>query len=152
MIDTIVNPRLQRLYAYWCEKRGDRRFPARADIDPLDLTFLFGNLILVDVLPGETPRFCIRLHGTNLAQRAGYELTGKMLDELPISQFRQLASETFAHVATTGRPFRGNRDRVVDERTHRYETVILPMSGDGECVDMLLIGLIYTDEREPTRS
>ena len=138
MIDTIVNPRLQRLYAYWCEKRGDRRFPARADIDPLDLTFLFGNLILVDVLPGETPRFCIRLHGTNLAQRAGYELTGKMLDELPISQFRQLASETFAHVATTGRPFRGNRDRVVDERTHRYETVILPKTDPAARAEFVL--------------
>ncbi len=86
MIDTITNLRLRRLYAYWNERRGSRRFPARADIDPLDLTFLMGNMILIDVIEGDPPGFFIRLHGTNLAQRAGYELTGKMLNDLPISR------------------------------------------------------------------
>jgi hypothetical protein len=152
MIDTIVNPRLRRLYEYWRERRGERRFPARADIEPLDLTFLMGNLILVEVIQGEPLDFRIRLHGTNLVQRAGYELTGKMLNELPITQFRQLAMDTFRHVATTGKPFRGYRDRVLDDRTHRYETVMLPLSNDGEQVDMLLVGLIYADEREPKGS
>lgn len=151
-MDTIVNPRLQRLYGYWCERRGDRRFPARADIDALDLTFLMGNMILVEIVAGERLGFRIRLHGTNLVQRAGYELTGKMLNELPISQFRQLAMDTFTHVATTGKPFRVYRDRVLDDRTHRYETVMLPLSSDGERVDMLLVGLIYADEGEPRSS
>jgi len=149
MIETIVNPRLRRLYEYWAERRGERRFPARADIDPLDFSFLMGNLILVEVVPGDPLAFRIRLHGTNLAQRAGYELTGKMLNELPNTQFRQLAMDTFAHVATTGKPYRGYRDRVLDDRLHRYETVMLPLSSDGERVDMLLVGLIYADEREP---
>jgi hypothetical protein len=152
MLETIVNPRLRRLYEYWCERRGERRYPARADIDPLDLTVLMGNLILVEVVQGEPLRFRIRLHGTNLVQRAGYELTGKMLNELPITQFRQLAMDTFTHVATTGKPFRGYQDRVLDDRTHRYETVMLPLSNDGERIDMLLIGLIYADEREPRSS
>lgn len=151
-MDTIINPRLQRLYEYWSAKRGDRRYPSRADVDPLDLTFLLGNLLLVEVLPGESLGFRIRLHGSNLVQRAGYDLTGKMLNELPISQFRQLAMDTFTHVATTGKPFRGYRDRILDDRAHRYETVMLPLSKDGNRIDMLLVGLIYTDEREPTRS
>lgn len=150
MIDEIVNPRLQRLYDYWCERRGGRRFPARADIDPVDLAFLLGNLILIDVIEGEPPGFSIRLHGTNLVQRAGYELTGKMLNELPDGEFRRLAMQTFAVVAKTGEPFRGYRDRVLDDRTHRYETLILPLSKDGERVDMLLAGMIYADEREPS--
>jgi len=149
MIDTIVNPRLRRLYDYWCERRGERRFPARADIDPLDLSFLMGNLILVDVAPGEPPGFFIRLHGTNLVQWAGYELTGKALSELPDGEFRQLATRTFTRVAKTGEPFHGNRDRVLDGRPRRYETLVLPLSKDGERVDMLLAGLIYDDEREP---
>jgi len=151
-MEAITNLRLQRLYDYWCERRGDRRFPARVDIDPLDLTFLMGNLILVDVVDvveGEQPSFFVRLHGTNLVQRAGYELTGRMLNDLPISEFRQLAMRTFSLVARTGEPFHGNRDRILDERSHRYETLILPLSKDGERVDMLLAGLIYADEREP---
>ena len=149
MIDTIINPRLRRLYDYWCERRGDRRFPARSDIDPLDLAFLMGNLILIDVVEGDPPGFFIRLHGTNLVQRAGYELTGKMLNELPITEFRQLAMQTFTFVARTGEPFRGYRDRVLDDRLRRYETLILPLSKNGERVDMLLASLIYADEREP---
>ncbi|HVC55165.1 MAG TPA: PAS domain-containing protein [Stellaceae bacterium] len=149
MINAIINPRLQRLYDYWCERRGERRFPARADLDPLDLAYLMGNLILIDVVDGDPPGFFIRLHGTNLVQRAGYELTGKTLGELPISEFRELATQTFRHVARTGEPFRGYRDRVLDDRSHHYETLILPLSKDGERVDMLLAGLIYADEREP---
>jgi hypothetical protein len=150
VIDEIINPRLRRLYQYWCDRRGDRRFPARSDIDPLDLAFLLGNLILIDVIDGDPPGFFIRLHGTNLAQRAGYELTGKMLNELPINEFRQLAMQTFTWVAKTGEPFRGRRDRVLDERPRHYETLILPLSRNGERVDMLLAGLIYADEREPS--
>jgi hypothetical protein len=143
---SIRHPKLQQLYAYWDARRGARNMPARADIDPLDMMFVIGNIILVDVL-AETPlRFRIRLHGTNLVQRVGYELTGKMLDDLPVNDFRRLAQQSFTEAVTTATPLAGYRDRVIDGRLARYETVILPMSGDGERVDMLLIGLIYDDE------
>jgi hypothetical protein len=143
---TITHPKLRQLYDYWVAKRGERAMPARADIDPLEMTFIIGNLILVEVLEGTPPRFRIRIHGTNLTERAGYELTGKMLDELPVNEFRQLAQQSFTHVTTTAAPWISHRDRVIDGRLARYETAILPMSRDGERVDMLLIGLIYDGE------
>jgi hypothetical protein len=146
MLD-ITHPKLRRLYEYWCEKRGDRMMPARADLDPLDMTFVIGNIILVDVIAGSPPRFRVRLHGTNLVQRVGYELTGKMLDELPQTEFRKLAQESFTRVVTSAEPIAGKRDRVIDARFARYETIIMPLSGDGEFVDRLLVGLIYDDER-----
>jgi hypothetical protein len=142
----INHPKLQRLYDYWVTKRGDRKMPARADLDPLDMVFIIGNIILVDVLGETPPRFRIRLHGTRLVERAGYELTGKMLDELPVTEFRTLAQQTFAEVATTGEPLQGKRDRIIDGRFARYETVLMPLSDDGEQVDRLLIGLVYDDE------
>lgn len=142
----IKHPRLQRLYDYWSAKRGDREMPARADLDPIDMTFVIGNVILVDVLDETPPRFRIRLHGTNLSQRVGYELTGKMLDELPVTEFRALAQQSFEHVVRTREVLYANRDRVIDDRFARYETVIMPLSADGARVDRLLIGLIYDDE------
>jgi hypothetical protein len=147
MLD-IVHPKLRRLYDYWDAKRAGagRAMPARPDIDPLEITFIIGNVILVDVIPGEPLGFRIRLHGTNLAQRAGYELTGKMLDALPIPEYRALAQQSFTEVATTGTPIQGRRDRIFDNRLRRYETVILPLSSDGDRVDMLLVGLIYDDD------
>ena len=142
----IAHPRLRQLYAYWDGKRDERKMPARVDLDPLDMTFVIGNIILVDVLAGAPPRFRIRLHGTNLSQRVGYELTGKMLDELPVTEFRDLAQQSFTRVAETGEATHGKRDRIIDGRFARYETVIMPLSDDGKKVDRLIVGLIYDDE------
>jgi hypothetical protein len=61
--------------------------PSRADIDPLDLRFAIGNLILVDAIEAEPLRFRVRLHGTNLSERMDFDLTGKMLDEMRWSSF-----------------------------------------------------------------
>jgi hypothetical protein len=138
---------LQRLFDYWASKRGGRRMPSRADIDPLQIGFIIGNVILVDVIDGDPPRFRIRLHGTNLTERAGYELTGKMLDELPQPEFRELTRLSFSKVAKTGEPLQLRRDRVLDGRSRRYETLILPLSSDDGPAEMLLCGLIYDDER-----
>lgn len=143
---SITDPRLQRLYQYWLAKRGDRAFPARADLDPVDMGFVIGNLILIDVIDGSPLDFRIRLHGTNLVQRVGYELTGKTLDALPQQEFRAVARDSFTQVAGSGKPLHAARDRFFDERRHRYETIILPLSADGERVDMLLCGMIYDDD------
>ncbi len=144
---TIKHPRLQQLYDYWSAKRGARQMPSRADIDPLDMTFIIGNVILVDVIAGTPLGFRIRLHGTNLVERVHYELTGKMLDDLPQVQFRNLTRKSFTKVAKTAEPLRALNDRVLDDQPRRYETLILPLSGDDTRVDMLLCGMIYDDER-----
>jgi hypothetical protein len=139
----IINPSLQRLFVYWDAKRAGGRLPGRADIDPLELGFILGNVLLVEVVGGDPIRFRIRVHGTNLAQRAGYELTGKMLDELPINQFRALARDSFTAVATSGEPFHSCRDRILDGKRHRYETMMLPLFDETGRVNMLLIGMVY---------
>ena len=146
-MDEIAHPNLRRLYEYWAEKRGERTMPSRANIDPLDITYIIGNVIMVDVVAGEPPRFRIRLHGTNLAQRVGYELTGKMLDELPVDDFRALAQQSFAWVVSKQLPLHSRRDRIIDGKFARYETVIMPLSDDGERANRLLVCLIYDDER-----
>ena len=142
-----VNPRLKRLYDYWSEKRGDRRWPARADIDPVDMAFALGNVILAEVLLETQPRFRIRLHGTTLAQHVGYDLTGKMLDDMPVPEFRDLSIRSFSKVVRDGEPLHILADRAVDGRSQRYEAILMPLSADGARVDMLLVGLIYDSER-----
>jgi hypothetical protein len=140
----IVDPALQRLYGYWNERRATRAMPARADIDPLDLGFILGHLILVDVLC-DPRRFLIRVHGTELARRVGYELTGKVLDELPQTDFRKLTRESFTTVVETGLPLHRLRDRILDGRRVQYEALILPLSKGREKVEVLLVGLRYKD-------
>jgi hypothetical protein len=142
----IKHPKLQQLYDYWSAKRGERKMPSRADLDPLDMTFVMGNVILVDVIAGTPLGFRIRLHGTNLVERAHYELTGKMLDELPQVEFRDLTRQSFTKVANSGEPLHVLNDRVLDDQPRRYETIILPLSADDARVEMLLCGMIYEGE------
>jgi hypothetical protein len=138
----IIDPLLRRLFDYWTAQRGERAMPARADIDPVDMRFILGSLLIADVLR-EPLRFFVRLHGTELVRRAGYELSGKMLDELPQPQFRALTHRSFAKAVETRAPFHAIRDRVLDGRSARYEVLILPLSRDGKAVDMLLVGIRY---------
>jgi len=142
----ISHPRLQRLYAYWSAKRGARKMPSRADIDVLDLRYVLGNLMLVEVVGGPPPRFHIRVHGSNLAERAGYELTGKMLDELPEDEFRKEVGQKWTEVAATGEPMHCDRDLRINGRPpYRYESIILPLSADGETVNMELVAVIPSE-------
>ena len=147
-VPDIVHPKLRQLYEYWDGKRGDRLMPARADIDPLDMRFAIGNVILIDVIEGDPLRFHIRLHGTNLSERVRFDLTGKMLDEMPWTEFRNLTQASFTKVATTREPIHAHRDRILDSRRRYYETIILPLSSDGVRVDRILCGLFY-DHLDP---
>ena len=140
---TIKHPKLRQLYEYWDGKRGDRPMPARADLDPIDMRAVIGNVILVDVIAGEPLKFRIRLHGTNLSEQVRFDLTGKMLDEMPQAEFRDLTQRSFTKVATTKQPLHAQRDLVLDHRRRHYETLILPLSSDGEQVDRILCGLFY---------
>src|SRR3546814_13744905 len=63
----LQHPVLQRLYAYWLERRGDRMAPARADIDPVDFRYALGWVNLAEVRPG-SDHFEFRVFGTSLAR------------------------------------------------------------------------------------
>jgi hypothetical protein len=141
----IIDPLLRRLYDYWLERRSLRPMPSRSDIDPVDMRFMLGNILLADVLAAPR-RFHIRLHGTNLVHRAGYELTGKMLEQLPDEDFRARARECFTTVVETRRPAHSRRSRTLSGRPQPFEAVILPLSRTAPHVDMLLVGLRYAND------
>jgi hypothetical protein len=150
---SIDNARLRLLYGYWMEKRGDRPFPSRAALDPLDMQFIIGNVCLVDVISGDPPRFRVRLLGSNLTRRLGRDwdgdmrdVTGRMLDELPPTDFRIQAIQTFTTVVQTDEPFHVKRTQILDGQPYRYDGIALPLSKDGKTVDMLLVGMVHADD------
>jgi len=57
-----------------------RRFPSRRDIDPVEIRYVLGWVMLIDALR-DPVRFRVRLHGTGMATEAHYDLTGKFIDE-----------------------------------------------------------------------
>ena len=142
----IREPRLRRLYDYWDAARHGRVFPSRRDIDPLDFPYLLGNVMLVDVLD-DPRRFRVRLHGTNLVARSRYDLTGKLVDELPFADYRDLTLKRCRELTARPRPLWVERDRVLDQRTFRYQALWLPFSDDDTSVSMLMCAMIYEGDR-----
>src|ERR1700685_554118 len=96
-------PRLRRFLDYWHAKRGERRVPARRDIDPLDFSYVLGNLMLFDVLR-DPQRFRVRLHGANLVTRMNYDMTGRFVDELPRPEYKAYVLECCRGLAASGKP------------------------------------------------
>ena len=99
--------------------------------------------MLIEVLTEASPRFQIRLHGSNLVEHHGGDLTGKMMDELPSTERRRLVIESFTQVATADEPVHTHRKFLLDNKWVEYEAIILPLSNDGTIINMLLVGQVY---------
>jgi hypothetical protein len=142
----IVDRRLQRLHEYWQKERGERPLPARTDIDPVELRFLLGHLLLLDVLD-EPRQFRVRLQGTELERWVGGNLTGKTLDQLPSRQLEAIALECLARTVEAKAPYHKIGEQIIDEMPRRFEALILPLAADGVVVNMLLAAVLCRDDR-----
>jgi hypothetical protein len=131
-------PEIRLFYAYWDGKRQGRRFPARADLDPLDIPSLLRHIFLIDVRP-ELPRLTYRVFGTALVELFKRDLTGQEVGAgLRPEQIPGLR-DRYARILRDGMPFY-HRDRM-HETTNDYsevERVILPLSDGGPEIRQLI--------------
>ena len=98
--------------------------------------------MMIDVCAG-SPRFKVRLHGTELVLRARYDLTGRFLENLPNVEYRAYVLERCASLLTRGEPEIVHHNRILDGEIRHYEALWLPFSEDGRSISMLLCALIY---------
>ena len=134
----VQTPHLRHLYDDWRSWRGERSFPARRDFDPVDIRYVLGKLSLVEVLQ-QPLRFHYRVHATLFAERLGFDLTGKTLDQLPDIDYRGIILDHFLFVLERRMPSVLRRERrLADGRIWHYEVLVLPLAGDGERIDMLM--------------
>jgi hypothetical protein len=136
--------RLQRLFAYWLEKRGDRPFPAKAAIDPVEFSYILGYVTLVDVEPSPR-RYRFRLDGSILVALSGADYTGRYLHELPGAEYVAFIQETYDRVVDSGDPYRYRKNGLFDQQHFSEETIILPIGDNPPRVDMLVVAVIPGD-------
>src|SRR5579859_8055397 len=79
--EALPDQRLMALLGYWSAKRGARRMPSRADIDPADLRVLLPHIMLLDVIDGGSD-MRYRLVGTEIERHLGRPVTGRLLGDL----------------------------------------------------------------------
>jgi hypothetical protein len=132
----LEEPRLRRLHDYWSAARRGRRMPSRADIDPVEFPWALGDLSLIDVLPDG--RFRWRLDGTNLVDFFRCDMTGKELDRYPHADSIERLRVNFGKAVGSRAPHHFMNRYDDARRSWRYQTLVLPLSDDGETVNMLV--------------
>lgn len=129
---------VQALYRYWDGKRGARRMPARADLDPLDLVPYLPSILLVDVVPDER-LYVYRLVGTREVQVRGNDPTGRAVTEHAFDD-RDRALANYHHVVLSRAPHVDATPTLSrDRRLLDMEKIFLPLSDDDEDVDKVLV-------------
>lgn len=147
-LSAIESPILRRFFEYYLEKRGDRPFPARADLDPVDFPYALGDITLVDVHHNPL-NFSFRLDGSRHVERFGFDLTGRSLDEFPYPEMRQAIFDSYRDVVEKREARRDFRELESAGRWFRYETLLLPLSSDGTTIDMIVSAISFHDLKIP---
>lgn len=134
----IASERLREVYRYWQSKAAGGRLPARAAINPLDVPKLLPFLFLVDV-ERDPQRFRFRLVGTQICAWAGRDLTGFYTDEQRYGDHGAETTQEYGEVARRRQAmYREQKARRPERDFMFYQKLVLPMSSDGDHVDMLL--------------
>jgi hypothetical protein len=136
----IADSLLQQLHAYWTTIRGACRMPSRAQVDPADMRFILGQVMMIDVTD-RPAGFKVRLQGTELAWCLGSDLTGKTLEGLRSTGLRALLRECFAQSVITLAPVHQTSRQNHDGVPRLYSVLVLPLSADDRHVDKLLVGV-----------
>lgn len=145
----VGDSRLDSLYRYWMSRRQGRAMPARRDIDPTEIPgAIWPHIMIVDVEHGgDAPRFRYRRVGAVFWRALGQEPTGKYVDEvLPeTASYREYVLGIYNEVVAQRRGLYTENIFTLDGQSIPMLTkrVSLPLSADGEKVEMILGGHVF---------
>jgi hypothetical protein len=156
-IADLNSPAANLLAEYWERKRGVRRMPARADIDPVELKPILPIVILAQIEP-QPFRVFYRLVGTRAVENGRFDYTGHYLDRLNFSSEHGTDwPEIYRLIYRERRPVHGfGAVKLKDGSVHNYASAIFPLSSDGETVDHCIaiedldLNLIERDRLPPS--
>lgn len=129
---------LMAVYNYWRTLLGDRRMPARSDFDPARVARQLPLISLIDVLE-EGLDFRFRLVGSLVESMLLSAPTGLRLSEFVHQESAKAAAELYKLVLANRCPaFQAGRMHHEEQGHQRYAFLALPLSTDGETIDIIL--------------
>jgi hypothetical protein len=140
-------PDLLDMLAYWNRRRGQKRFPGRGDIDPVEIPQFLPRIMLADVRR-DPMDFHYRLVGTGICDVHWFDFTHLTPRELEPPEYAQLVWDDYVAIVGRGEPV---AHVVIFESARKiryYARIVLPLAADGETIDMLMI----VDSREQNTS
>ncbi len=142
--DRIRDPELHELHDYWLTKHRDDRLPRRSDIDPLEVPRLLKSLALLEVV-GDAKDFVFILAGSRIDEAFGRTLKGVTLGDIRETVEMSPGAEQYGAAVRFRVPQYQQADlREYGKEHWAYRHLILPLSSDGERVDCLLMGAVFS--------
>lgn len=135
----IKAPKIRDVYEYWLSKHQGHEMPSPDDIDILDLDFAIGSISLIDVTD-QSPRFQIRMVGSQVVERHGQENTHRFVDEIEVEDTREILLSSYGRVFARREPFWIERRTFSEDHIYNYECLILPLAGEtGQVVQLMSV-------------
>lgn len=138
--------RLSHLLEVWQRQcPGQDRLPPRTAIDPIALgPELLPYVALIEAVDGGA-RFRFRLVGSQLAENAGLDLTGRYVDEVnPNKNYAAYIADLYAQSMQAKRPvYSETRYRSGSGRIGLTRRLICPLSGDGGEAEMFVAAQVF---------
>jgi hypothetical protein len=132
---------------YWRSLARTGKPPSRSDIDPLDIPNLMPQVILLDV-QHEPWDFRFRLIGTNVVYHLSQDWTGQWMTQIPHMAPPSRIFTSCVVVASSGTPQRSEPPYVGPHQDFvTAEDTILPLSRDGDVIDMLMVFVEHFEKR-----
>jgi hypothetical protein len=139
----LASRRNLRALDYWNQQRGERPMPARADLDPADIVSILPHVILLDV-QDDPLDFRYRLIGTAIVNKLHRNLTGQWMRDIPYQAPPSSIHEACQRVVEQRRPISSTISYIgPNQNFFSAEDVIMPLSIDGEKVNMLFVTVEY---------
>lgn len=139
-IDSLLegHPGLAELLEHWKTLRGERQMPRRSDFNPAQVPRLLSALCLVEVIDGGNDYY-YRVAGSRLEEMCGQKLQSRRFSEIPHAEARESMQATCkACVQSAGPVVIKNQLREPGRDHMSITAIILPLSDDGETVNMVL--------------
>ena len=142
-LDELESPIIKLAADYWRSLRNGRRFPARKDLHPRDISGILRDMTLVKIIDGGAD-YEYRIVGDAQAQAYNVPLQGRRISEISVTApwFSHIATNVYEHVRRIGEPLamRGRIGREFPQAKFVYhESVFLPLGASEDAVDHLLI-------------
>ncbi|NIA71203.1 PAS domain-containing protein [Pelagibius litoralis] len=135
----LKSPINQQGLEYWNRKRGNRRMPARADIEPAEFLKILPHIFLLDV-QAKPLDFRYRLIGTKMDEHMMGSYTGLWMSQIAHQKAPSRIWSSCRRVTEERVPLSSDTPYVGKNKEFlTTEDLILPLSDDDDQVNMLLV-------------
>ena len=138
-------PRIRQLFEDWDERKRGNPFPGWDTFDPIDLKYILGNLVLLDVEPGAPYKSRYRVYGSKVIAQRGCDLTGRYVDDVPPADRRAFLNDNYSMIAESGSSLHAIRYVRQDGHKFHNEFLFLPLASYGRTVDETLVAVVPID-------